>query len=101
MANLVLASKRENKNGVNMWKVYRSDNNNKSDEFFFYSPLKALRYAFILRSRHGAIIPKAIYGKLMADVQASKVGNTTEQQPSTDSAPKKKATRKSNKKENK
>ena len=36
------------------------------------SPLKALRYAFILRKRHGAIIPKGVYGKLMADVKASK-----------------------------
>ena len=74
MANLILASKRETKNGNTMWHVYRSENNNKSDEFWFSAekPLKALRYAFILRKRHGAIIPKGVYSKMMADVKASK-----------------------------
>ena len=95
------------------WHVYRSENNNKSEEFYFANPLKALRYAFILRSRHNAIIPKGVYGKLMADVKASKpestepntapVGSTaqgtTEESESTapvesKSAPKKKAPRK-------
>ena len=71
MANLVLASKRELKSG-SFWHVYRSEDNNKSEEFYFANPLKALRYAFILRSRHGAIIPKGVYSKLMADVKASK-----------------------------
>ena len=75
MANLVLASKRELKSG-SFWHVYRSENNNKSEEFYFANPLKALRYAFILRSRHGAIIPKGVYGKLMADVKASKPEST-------------------------
>ena len=71
------------------------------------SPLKALRYAFILRKRHGAIIPKGVYGKLMADVKASKPEST---EPATapvestaqesapaqaESAPKKKGARKS------
>ena len=46
--------------------------NTKSDEFFFAQPIKALRYAFLLRKRSGAILPKAIYTKLMADVSASK-----------------------------
>ena len=32
MANLVLASKRELKSGM-FWHVYRSENNNKSEEF--------------------------------------------------------------------
>lgn len=104
MANLVLASKRENKAGNTMWHVYRSENNNKSEEFFFYSPLKALRYAFILRSRHGAIIPKGVYGKLMADVKESKPESTEQAPESTaqestpaqaESAPKKKGARKS------
>ena len=72
MANLILASKRETKNGNTMWHVYRSENNNKSEEFYFANPLKALRYAFILRKRFNAIIPKGVYGKLMADVKASK-----------------------------
>ena len=80
MANLILASKRETKNGNTMWHVYRSENNNKSDEFWFSAekPLKALRYAFILRKRHGAIIPKGVYSKLMADVTASKASESAE-----------------------
>ena len=82
MANLILASKRETKNGNTMWHVYRSENNNKSDEFWFSAdkPLKALRYAFILRKRHGAIIPKGVYGKLMADVTASKASESAQEQ---------------------
>ena len=55
-----------------MWHVYRLSENTKSDEFFFAQPIKALRYAFLLRKRSGAILPKAIYTKLMADVEASK-----------------------------
>lgn len=82
MANLVLASKRTFKSGE-FWHVYRSENGNKSEDFFFSAnnPVKALRYAFILRSRHGAIIPKGVYGKLMADIKASKTQD--EQEPST------------------
>ena len=80
MANLVLASKRELKSGM-FWHVYRSEKNNKSEEFYFANPLKALRYAFILRKRFNAIIPKGVYGKLMADVKASKA--QAEQDPST------------------
>ena len=72
MANLILASKREVKSGSQMWHVYRLSENTKSDEFFFAQPIKALRYAFLLRKRSGAILPKAIYTKLMADVSASK-----------------------------
>ena len=82
MANLVLASKRELKSG-SFWHVYRSENNNKSEEFYFANPLKALRYAFILRSRHNAIIPKGVYGKLMADVKASKSESAQAQEQST------------------
>ena len=82
MANLVLASKRELKSG-SFWHVYRSENNNKSEEFYFANPLKALRYAFILRSRHNAIIPKGVYGKLMADVKASKSESAPAQAEST------------------
>ncbi len=92
MANLILASKRETKNGNTMWHVYRSENNNKSDEFWFSAekPLKALRYAFILRKRHGAIIPKGVYSKLMADVTASKASESAEGESTaqaTESAP--------------
>ena len=99
MANLILASKRETKNGNTMWHVYRSENNNKSDEFWFSAekPLKALRYAFILRKRHGAIIPKGVYSKLMADVTASKASESAQEQTTAqqaESAPKKKGARK-------
>ena len=79
MANLILASKREVKSGAQMWHVYRSEDNVKSGEFYFSEPLKALRYAFILRKRTGAVIPKAIYNKLMAEVKASQ----PQQEPST------------------
>ena len=74
MANLILASKRDVKSGAQMWHVYQHENGAKvaESEFYFALPYKALRYAFMLRKRTGAIIPKAIYGKLMADVQASK-----------------------------
>lgn len=73
MANLILASKREVKSGAMMWNVYRSVDNVKSDSFFFAedAPLKALKYAFLLRKRTGAVIPKGIYNKLMAEVKAS------------------------------
>lgn len=74
MANLILASKREVKSGSQMWHVYRLSENTKSDEFWFSEskPLSALRYAFLLRKRSGAIIPKSIYNKLMEAVSASK-----------------------------
>ena len=81
MANLILASKREVKSGAQMWHVYQHENGAKvaESEFYFALPYKALRYAFMLRKRTGGIIPKAIYSKLMADVQASK--------PQVESAP--------------
>ena len=74
MANLILASKREVKSGAQMWHVYQHENGAKvaESEFYFALPYKALRYAFMLRKRTGAIIPKAIYTKLMADVSESK-----------------------------
>ena len=73
MANLILASEFTSKQtGAQMWHVYRSNEGEKSSEFFFYQPLKALRYAFLLRKRGGGFIPKAIYNKLMAAVKADK-----------------------------
>ena len=74
MANLILASKREDKSGAQMWHVYQHENGAKvaESEFYFALPYKALRYAFMLRKRTGAVIPTAIYNKLMADVQSSK-----------------------------
>lgn len=108
MANLILASKREVKSGAQMWHVYQHENGAKvaESEFYFALPYKALRYAFMLRKRTGAIIPTAIYNKLMADVQASKpqaesapqesAPAQTESAPAqTESAPKKKGARKS------
>ena len=79
MANLILASKREVKSGAMMWHVYRSEDSVKSGEFYFSEALKALRYAFILRKRTGAVIPKAIYNKLMPEVKAMR--------PQAESAP--------------
>lgn len=87
MANLILASKREVKSGSQMWHVYRLSENTKSDEFFFAQPIKALRYAFLLRKRSGAILPKAIYTKLMADVEASKAQAEAESAPQESAAP--------------
>ena len=88
MANLILASKREVKSGAMMWNVYRSENNVKSDSFFFAedAPLKALKYAFLLRKRTGAVIPKGIYNKLMAEVKAQQPQAAAEQesQPAAD-----------------
>ena len=104
MANLILASKREVKSGAQMWHVYQHENGAKvaDSEFYFALPYKALRYAFMLRKRTGAIIPKAIYAKLMAEVRASKAQAEQASEPSkAESAPKKKSTRKSAKKENK
>ena len=74
MANLILASKREVKSGAQMWHVYQHENGAMvaESEFYFALPYKALRYAFMLRKRTGAVIPTAIYNKLMADVSASK-----------------------------
>ena len=71
MANLILASKREVKSG----------------EFYFSEPLKALRYAFILRKRTGAVIPKAIYNKLMAEVKASQPQQEASAAPKQESQP--------------
>ena len=72
MANLILASKREVKSGSQMWHAYRLSENTKSEEFYFASALKCLKYCFLLRKRAGGIIPKAIYNKLMAEVSADK-----------------------------
>ena len=73
MANLILASEFTSKQtGAQMWHVYRSNEGEKSSEFYFYQPLKALRYAFMLRKRGGGFIPKAIYNKLLAAVKAAK-----------------------------
>ena len=88
MANLILASKREVKSGAMMWNVYRSVDNVKSDSFFFAedAPLKALKYAFLLRKRTGAVIPRGIYNKLMAEVKAQQPQASAEQesQPAAD-----------------
>ena len=73
MANLILASEFTSKQtGAQMWHVYRSNEGEKSSELYFYQPLKALRYAFMLRKQGGGFIPKAIYNKLLAAVKAAK-----------------------------
>ena len=70
-----------------MWHVYRSEDSVKSGEFYFSEPLKALRYAFILRKRTGAVIPKAIYNKLMAEVKASQPQQEASAAPEQESQP--------------
>ena len=72
MANLILASKREVKSGNTMWHAYRLSDNTRSEDFYFASPLKCLRYLFLLRKRSGGIIPKGVYSKLMAEVSAGR-----------------------------
>ena len=74
MANLILASKREVKSGAMMWHVYRSEDSVKRGEFYFSEPLKALRYAFILR-------------KLMAEVKASQPQPQPSAAPEQESQP--------------
>ena len=65
-----------------MWHAYRLSENTKSEEFYFASALKCLKYCFLLRKRAGGIIPKAIYNKLMAEVSADKA--QAEAEPSTE-----------------
>lgn len=86
MANLILASEYVSKNtGANMWHVYATRDGKKvantvdgeaavKNEFYFYEPLKALRFAFLLRKRlEGSfLIPKGVYNKLLAAVKAAK-----------------------------
>lgn len=80
MANLILASEFTSKQtGAQMWHVYRSNEGEKSSEFYFYQPLKALRYAFMLRKQSGGFIPKAVYNKLLAAVKAAKPAPAAEQ----------------------
>lgn len=88
MANLILASERVSKNtGAQMWHVYATvdgvkvaDVEGEKNEFYFYEPLKALRFAFILRKRiTGAFIPKGVYNKLLAAVKAAKPAPAAEQ----------------------
>ena len=46
-----------------------------------------MRYAFILRKRTGAVIPKAIYNKLMAEVKASQPQQEPSAAPEQESQP--------------
>ena len=91
MANLILASKREVKSGSQMWHAYHLSENTKSEEFYFASALKCLKYCFLLRKRAGGIIPKAIYNKLMAEVSADKAqaeqGEPQESAPQAEAEP--------------
>ena len=86
MANLIFASEYVSKNtGAQMWHVYATRDGKKvantvngeatvKNEFYFYEPLKALRFAFLLRKRlEGSFsIPKGVYNKLMAAIKAAK-----------------------------
>lgn len=128
MANLIFASEYVSKNtGAQMWHVYATRDGKKvantvngeatvKNEFYFYEPLKALRFAFLLRKRlEGSFsIPKGVYNKLMAAIKAAKpaaeaeqgesapVPTETESTPATEEAqPAKKSRRRSTKKESK
>ena len=128
MANLIFASEYVSKNtGAQMWPVYATRDGKKvantvngeatvKNEFYFYEPLKALRFAFLLRKRlEGSFsIPKGVYNKLMAAIKAAKpaaeaeqgesapVPTATESTPAPEEAqPAKKSRRRSTKKESK
>jgi hypothetical protein len=131
MANLILASEYVSKNtGAQMWHVYATRDGKKvantvngeatvKNEFYFYEPLKALRFAFLLRKRlEGSFsIPKGVYNKLMAAIKAAKPApapeaeqgesapepeRATESAPAPEEAqPAKKSRRRSTKKESK
>ena len=129
MANLIFASEYVSKNtGAQMWHVYATRDGKKvantvngeatvKNEFYFYEPLKALRFALILRKRlEGSFtITKGAYNKLMAAIKAAKPAAEAEQGESapvperaTESAPApeeaqpaKKSRRRSTKKESK
>ena len=89
MANLIFASEYVSKNtGAQMWHVYATRDGKKvantvngeatvKNEFYFYEPLKALRFAFLLRKRlEGSFsIPKGVYNKLMAAIKAAKLAS--------------------------
>ena len=93
MANLIFASEYVSKNtGAQMWHVYATRDGKKvantvngeatvKNEFYFYEPLKALRFAFLLRKRlEGSFsIPKGVYNKLMAAIKAAKPAAEAEQ----------------------
>lgn len=116
--SLVLASKKQVRNGSLMWHVYlKADNVENNDgqltECYFNEPLKALRFAFLLRKRHHGFIPQGVYNKLYAEVKAATseaeaaqiVSEAPAEAPaSTEEKPKKatkKAGRKNAKKDNK
>lgn len=128
MANLIFASEYVSKNtGAQMWHVYATRDGKKvantvngeatvKNEFYFYEPLKALRFAFLLRKRlEGSFsIPKGVYNKLMAAIKADKPAAEAEQGESApvptatesttapeEAQPAKKSRRRSTKKESK
>lgn len=69
--DLILASEKQVKSGAMMWRVYRkAADGTESKPFFFSSPLKALRYCYILKKSKGGFIPSAIYDKLKAAIEA-------------------------------
>ncbi len=68
--DLILASEKQVKSGAMMWRVYRkAADGSESKPFYFANPLKALRYAYILKKTKGGFIPAAIYDKLKAAIE--------------------------------
>lgn len=69
--NLILVSVKQVKDGRMMWQVYRKGaDGTESKPFYFANPLKALRYAYVLKKKQGGFIPAAIYDKLKAAIEA-------------------------------
>lgn len=69
--DLILASEKQVKSGAMMWRVYRKGaDGTESKPFYFANPLKALRYAYVLKKKQGGFIPAAIYDKLKAAIEA-------------------------------
>ena len=84
--DLILASEKQVKSGAMMWRVYRKGaDGTESKPFYFANPLKALRYAYVLKKKQGGFIPAAIYDKLKAAIAADKAA--TEQQEAAAPAP--------------
>ena len=85
--DLILASEAQVKSGATMWRVYRKGaDGSESKPFYFASPLKAMRYAYILKKSKGGFIPKAIYGKLKAAIEAEKAATVQQPEPEAPAA---------------
>lgn len=87
--DLILASEKQVKSGAMMWRVYRKGaDGTESKPFYFANPLKALRYAYVLKKKQGGFIPAAIYDKLKAAIEADKAATAQQtEEPKQEAAP--------------